>query len=69
MFPPQFLSLIEMLVFNSIICDRCCHRKYSLGKTIGILGSVFVFLLAWCFSSVPYFPWVTGVLLSWASPF
>ncbi len=46
MFPPQFLSLIEMLVFNSIICDRCCHRKYSLGKTIGILGSVFVFLLA-----------------------
>ncbi len=33
----SLLPLAEMLICNSIACDRCCHRKFSLGKTFLIL--------------------------------
>lgn len=47
----QFLPVTEMLIFNLISIYRCCHKKYSLPRTVFflVLSSILIFM---CFMAL-----------------
>ncbi len=52
----QILPPLEVIILNSLSLDRCCHRKYSAGKTVAVLA-LFTCALAvffqWLSSYIP----------------
>lgn len=48
----MFLPIFEILFFNLFFLDRCCHRRFSLSRTlIVLLGFSALFVLGFCLLS------------------
>ena len=43
----QYIPVLELLFFNLLTIDRCCHKKYSAG-TFSVFRSILWHLLPFC---------------------